>query len=1100
MQAKQQTYQALLNNIQSFKIKYLQNKLIKGVIISASITMLAYITVTGLEHFNRFDTTGRLLLLLMFCGVFLFFLIKDIILPIKELLQLHKSISDEQASKIIGQHFPEIADKLVNTLQLISINSDVSDLIEASIQQRSKQLNTFHFASAVDISENRKYLKYIYPPFLLIICGLIFYPSIFSDSSDRIIHFNSKYSIPAPFQFKLNQNKWLVYKNEPAHIELTIDGDKIPENANILFNDQSLRMKKNEAGKFTYTFNNVQRPLTFQIEAAGFYSIPYEIQLQTHAELEKFSVQLNYPKHTQKKAEAFENVGNLSVPEGTKIEWSFSTRETSGVQFIWKNQKNTLANDPFQFTKTFTESGNYQIILYNQEKNPSQPLSYSIQIQKDLMPGIEVEEVVDSVLFNYIQFGGLITDDYGFTKLAFVYEIDSKKYSRFLRINTLETSQSFIYTWNMDSIFTANPNKSIKYYLEVYDNDGVNGPKKSTSIQKTIQPLDYKNLQNVMKNEQASVEKSFEKINADAQKLQSELEKVEKKLKTQKQLSWQDKKTLEELIKKQNELQKNIEEFQKKSSELNQQQNKFNPTQDPALTEKLNQIQKLMDQLLDEETKKKLETLEKLMEKNASKEQIEEALKKLNKNDQQLKEDLERTLELYKKAKIEKDIDDKIKALEELEKKQEELSKKTQDNKQNNSDLSKEQEAINKEFESVKKDLENIQEENQELKNPMDLDDADENLKEAEKELNNSKQSLDQNQKKKAQEAQNKAQKNIKEAKEKLQQQMKSGEMAQNEENMKDLRQLLDNLTQLSFEQERIMKEIKKVNQTDPRYIELSKKQVAVKNDSELIKDSLYALAKRVPQIESFVTKEVHLINEYTFESLSQLKARRPDLASASMQYTMTSINNLALMLSDVLKQMQNDMMESMPMMSNGSKCNKPKPGQGKPKPKPGEISKAQQELNQKMEQLRKSGATGKQLSEELAKLAAEQEQLRNAIQEIEKQMGSNNPELQKQIDELKSLMEKTEKDLVNKQLSTQTIERQKQIETRLLETEKSMNERDWDNKREAEQNKSSLKSVPPSLEKYLKLKEQQEENNRQNNLKLSPFYKRENELYYNFK
>jgi hypothetical protein len=62
------------------------------------------------------------------------------------------------------------------------------------------------------------------------------------------------------------------------------------------------------------------------------------------------------------------------------------------------------------------------------------------------------------------------------------------------------------------------------------------------------------------------------------------------------------------------------------------------------------------------------------------------------------------------------------------------------------------------------------------------------------------------------------------------------------------------------------------------------------------------------------------------------------------------------------------------------------------------------------------------------------------------------------------------------------------------------MNERDWDNKREAEQNKSSLKSVPPSLEKYLKLKEQQEENNRQNNLKLSPFYKRENELYYNFK
>lgn len=1099
MQKDTETYQLLLQNIRSFKIKFLQNKLIKGVLISVSISMLAYITVTTLEHFNRFDTTGRFVLFLFFCGTLLFFLVKDVLLPIKELVLLNKSISDQQASQIIGTHFPEIADKLINTLQLIELKSDVSDLIEASIKQRSKQLNTFNFSSAVDISENRKYLKYIYPPFLLIICGLIFYPSLFSDSSNRIIHFNSKFSIPAPFQFNLNKEKWVVYKNDPANIELTIDGKSIPENANIVFNNQSLRMKKNENGKFTYTFNNIQRPISFQIEAAGFYSNTYDIQIQSHAELENFTIQLVYPGYTRKKSEKFENIGNVSIPEGTKIVWDFNAIETKSIQFKWKNEKYTIADSPFKFIKSFKESGAYSIELYNNEGNASNPLSYSIQVQKDLNPTIDFEEVVDSVLFNSIQFGGLISDDYGFSKLVFVYEIDSKKHFKYLKINPLETSQSFIYTWNIDSIFANNQNKAINYYFEIYDNDGINGPKKTTSQQKSIRALNYKDIQNVIKNEQSSVEKSFEQLNSEAQKLQNELEKVEKKIKAQKQLSWQDKKALENLIKKQQELQKNIEDFQKKSTELNQQQNKFNPTKDPELTEKLNQIQKLMDQLLDEETKKKLEELEKLMQKNASKEQIEEALKKLNKNDQQLKEDLERTLELYKKAKVEKAIDDQIKALEELEKKQAELSKKTEQSN-NNSELSKEQEALNKEFKELKQELENIKEENQELKNPMELDDADQNLENAEQELNNSKQSLDQNQKKKAQQSQKNAQQQMKEAKEKLQQQMKSSEMAQNEENMKDLRQLLDNLTQLSFEQERIMKEIRKVNQTDPRYIELSKKQVAVKNDSELIKDSLYALAKRVPQIESFVTKEVNLINEYTNESLVQLKARRPDLASSHMQYTMTSINNLALMLSDVLKQMQNDMMESMPMMSNGSKCNKPKPGQGKPKPKPGEISKAQQQLNEKMEQLRKSGASGKQLSEELAKLAAEQEQLRNAIQEIEKQAGGQNPELQKQIDELKALMEKTEKDLVNKQLSTQTIERQKQIETRLLEAEKSMNERDWDNKREAEKNKTNVQSIPPSLEKYLKLKEQQEENNRQNNLKLSPFYKKENELYYNFK
>ncbi|MBO5843952.1 MAG: hypothetical protein J6Q96_03695, partial [Bacteroidales bacterium] len=59
-----------------------------------------------------------------------------------KLLNIGKTISHEDAAKIIGKHFPEVADKLLNLLQLKqqSLNSD-SQILLASIDQRTKELS-----------------------------------------------------------------------------------------------------------------------------------------------------------------------------------------------------------------------------------------------------------------------------------------------------------------------------------------------------------------------------------------------------------------------------------------------------------------------------------------------------------------------------------------------------------------------------------------------------------------------------------------------------------------------------------------------------------------------------------------------------------------------------------------------------------------------------------------------------------------------------------------------------------------------------------------------------------------------------------------------
>jgi hypothetical protein len=287
------------------------------------------------------------------------------------------------------------------------------------------------------------------------------------------------------------------------------------------------------------------------------------------------------------------------------------------------------------------------------------------------------------------------------------------------------------------------------------------------------------------------------------------------------------------------------------------------------------------------------------------------------------------------------------------------------------------------------------------------------------------------------------------------------------------------------------MKDFREVNQSDPRFVNLSQQQLKLKDDARIVEDSLTSLAKRVFQIESFVTREVNSMNQYMDQSVEAIKQRKLNAATGKQQFAMTSMNNLALMLNDVLKQMQQQMADAKP-----SKSKKSKKGQSK-SPSLGELQK---QLNDQIQQLKQGNKSGRQLSEALSKLAMEQEMIRKALQELEKsskgkpgmdEMGTKLSEIQKQ-------MEETEKDLVNKKLSQNTLDRQKEILTRLLESEKSAREREEDVKRKSEVAKEYPRNIPPQFQDYILNKQQQIELLKTVPPSLSPYYKKEVDKYFN--
>ena len=163
----QNAYEILINKLSAFTQKYYQNLLLRGLIVSFGLVAFALISFALLEHFGRFSMVSRSILFWTFSLLSSCILVVWVLIPILKLINLGKRLSDEEAAKIIGKHFPSVADKLLNVIQLKQQNKEGVGLLEASINQKALNLKPIPFVNAINFLENKRYLKYALIPVLI---------------------------------------------------------------------------------------------------------------------------------------------------------------------------------------------------------------------------------------------------------------------------------------------------------------------------------------------------------------------------------------------------------------------------------------------------------------------------------------------------------------------------------------------------------------------------------------------------------------------------------------------------------------------------------------------------------------------------------------------------------------------------------------------------------------------------------------------------------------------------------------------------------------------------------------------------------------------
>ncbi len=1123
-------YQILIKKLDTFIRKYYKNQLLKGGLYFISIFILFFLVFNLAEYYGHFNTSVRTTLFYGYLLLNLLILGKFIIVPLLKLFQIGKVISHEQAAWIIGNHFSSVSDRLINTLQLKQLSEKEEDkthidLINAGIDQRITELKPIAFSKAVDFSKNKRYLKYVAPPLLFLLIILVSAPRVITEPTNRLVNHSEFYEKDFGFSLSISNEKLEGIQHEDFHLEVKAIGDEIPENIYLETGNTKIKLIRENSIRFHHNFINLQKNIQFRIVSDKYKTEEFELIVLPKPVVLDFEVSLNYPGYIGKTNETVSNIGDLIVPIGTEVTWKFFTKNTDDITFRFNNIPiivNNNNSNTFSFEKKFYKSSKYSVSISNSFLTNNDSLSYSLSIIPDLYPTILVEEYHDSVNNKNLYFKGVIKDDYGFKKLTFNYLTENGEghktslQSKKLDFSRKANPQQFFHYFDLASV-DLNAGDEIEYYFEIWDNDGINGSKSSRSQIMTykLPTLDEMKKQTDQSNK--DIKDEMKEALDEVKKLKKEIDEINKKLIDKKELNWEDKQQIKSLLEKQQNIQKRVENIKKENEKKLQQEQQYKEINEDLL-EKQKQLDELMEKVLEnEELKKLMDELQKLMEE-VDKDKVNEMLEKMKMTEKEMEQMLDRNLEIFKKLEFEQKLEESIQKMEELAKKQEELAKQSENKEKESEELKADQEKLNEEFDKLSEELDELDKLNKEMENPEDFDKMEEKQEDVKKDQEESKESLEKNQRKKASKSQKSAAQKMQKMADSMAQMQASNEQDGMAEDIDALREILENLIQLSFDQEELLTEVKSINLSDPRYTSLIQRQFNIKDDLKMVEDSLFALSKRQMMIKPFISKEISIINENIEQSINYMNNRRTDIAAGKQQYAMTSINNLALLLSETLNQMQSMMQSSCSSSSGQPKSGScPNPGSGKPSMS--SMKSLQEQLNKQIEQMKKGmnkgkkkggekpgeagqGQSGSQgMSEKLARMAAQQEALRN-------QLGQYADELEKEGEyggskELKRIMndmEKTETDLVNKILSGETLRRQQDILTRLLKSEKAELEREKEKKRESVEAININYRNPDEFFQYKKLKSNEVELLRTIPPSLKPFYKNKvNAYFFNF-
>tara|TARA_R110002049_G_scaffold50539_18_gene143474 strand:+ start:2252 stop:5608 length:3357 start_codon:yes stop_codon:yes gene_type:complete len=1083
-----------------------------------SFGLFFFLIVISLEYFLWLNSTGRLLLLASFVVVTFLLFYQYIITPLFYLFRLKKGMSNKEASVLIGKHFPEVGDKLYNLLDLVD-DKNRSELLLASITQRSQGMDPIPFANAINFKDTIKYLKYTLIPILLFaVIWLSGNLSSFFGSYDRVVNYEMAFEQPAPFSFYLSSSNLTLLKGESVTLKVSTHGAYKPENVFIVVEGREMLLEHTD-GFYEYTFSSPEESTSFYFLANEVRSKEYTLQVLEVPMLNGFEMELNYPNYTNRKTEIFKGTGNATLPEGTKVTWNIKGNHIDEISLIVEDSLLAFSsgNNAFNLSKKIFQDADYQISTSNANVKNYESLAYKFTVVKDANPTITVQQVLDSLNPNVSYYIGSASDDYKLKGIKLVYYPSDEilKKQMILLDTPNKNVAQFYYTF--PSGLAIETGKQYDFYFEAIDNDAIHRGKSTKSQLFSTMVLDDNQLKNKELEQQQKLLDSFDK-SIDRFKLQEEkLAEINTKQKEKRSLNYNEQNEIKDFLRKQQNQEQLMEKFSKELME-NLKKSDGEDKQNKLLQERLQR-----QELEARKNQKLLQELNIIADK-INKEELSKRLEELAKGQKNSERNLEQLLELTKKYYVTEKMAQLSIDLKKIAKEQQALSQ----SKLGVDFIQKEQDKLNEEFENIVKDLNELQKDNAKLKKPLEIkedkpqqESISKDQQEASEEITNqlekgqnqnsvTKPESDEKISKKQKSAADK----MKQMSDQIRQSASSGGSSESiSEDAEMLRQILDNLITFSFKQENLYNELE-FRETDlSQFAGTIKRQKELRGMFEHVDDSLFALSLRRVELSEFVNEQITEVYYNMDKSLENIAENRMYQGVSNQKYVLNASNSLSDFLANLLDNLNQNMQsgegkgqgkgqgfqlpdiiqsqaELQKKMSeegkqpkgnkgqnlgegkegeNGKQGNSGKEGGGEEGSKEGQFGKNKSNGVDGSGNLQGNGQPSEEELKEIYEIYKQQQTIRQQLEQQLKDMISNtDKDLAKK---LLQQMEDFENDLLESGITERTKEKANTIQHQLLRLENASIKQGEKNERESNTNierfKNPIITKPKALENY---------------------------------
>ena len=1073
----------------------MMNRLKAGALAALSGFLFASILILLVETVGHLAGGARAVLLALWIVSLAAALGLGIVWPILRYIVF--APNDKKLARDYANRMQPIRDRVLNALQLLERAEGANregysaELILEAGREVAEELKPLDPASLPDKKKVRDSGRAALVIGGLAVLLLLVIGGKLLSAAERVMKPGQEFEPPAPFALSVKPGNVRLVRGDSLVVEVTAAG-QAPASVIIERLEKGKTATepatiRGENGIYRYTYRGITAPFAYWAREGRVKSDEYSAEVQELPSVRFLSLRLVPPAYTGLPEQVLEeNVGDIAAVNGTKAKLQLASTKSlkeARIEFLKPEFAGTdsetvraakaLDLDGSRASTEFSvdESGYYRLRLTDTEGLLSRdPILYRITARPDEPPMISLVEPsrdLDIAAGVTVAVVAEALDDFGFTRMNLRYhrtsafepqetQNDETLYQTTpLTIKLLEPGKGVAETlWDLTPLDLL-PEDQVILFAEVWDNDGIRGPKRARSESRMLRFPSMNEIFEQQEQESQTREISLSELLKESEAVREKVEEAVEEFKSNPDMSWERKKEIEQLMDKQramNEMLNQISEAMEKASQQMEMRSMFSP----QVMDKMRQIQELVKEVITPEMRKALEKLAQAMQQ-PTEEEMRKALENMQQTQQMFEQALDQTLNMLKQLKMAQKLDELTRRLDELGRRQEQLNEGMDKNTPANSEKNaQEQKKLSEEMRKIEQEAQKLAEQMQQESTPgsqqmqqLQKEMEQEQLSEQMKQNSNS-MSMCQNQsaKKKGRHMRQKMAE-MANAMQNIRSQM---ETDQNAEVLEKMERSRDQLLDLSMRQEKLWKDAENLEAGSPHMVQAAEEQENLRQAMTRIKEDLYDLARQTMFVNPQMMAAVHQTLQQMQSACNAAQERDPRTASHYRKQALGALNG-------ALKE------TNQACSSCQKACNKPNPNSQCNNA--GQMAGKQRQINQQtqgmMSQCQNPGSLSMGEQATMQRLAGEQRALAKSARELSNEAQASRQSLGR-LEDIAKEMEDVAKDLSDRNVTQRTMERQEHIESRLLDFQRATREREFSPRRRATSGVDIVRASPQPL------------------------------------